>query len=108
MCAPWYGASFKVVGGSAVLDLERPLPIVNLTVIQMRPLVAVPSKSEIFSIETKLTDLDDPTLRRQALDIPTAFRVSEADRSFAAHGRPTQSGPVGKFRCSLQSVADLP
>ena len=44
------------------------------------PRWAAESQADIFSIEIRLTDLDDSTLRTEVLEIPTAFRISEVAR----------------------------
>jgi hypothetical protein len=63
---------------------------------------------DIFSIEVKLSDLDDPDLRERVLAIPTAFRISEADTALlrqAAQRSLRQSADFGRF---LRSVGASP
>jgi NTE family protein len=59
---------------------------------------------DIFSIEVKLSDLDDPDLRDRVLAIPTAFRISEADTALlrqAAQRSLQQSADFGRFLSSV-------
>jgi NTE family protein len=72
------------------------------------PRWAAEALADIFSIEIKLTDLEDPALRKQVLNIPTAFRISEEDRSLlrtAARRSLARSAELKRF---LRSVTDLP
>ncbi|CAD5366731.1 NTE family protein [Rubrivivax sp. A210] len=71
------------------------------------PRWAAESQADIFSIEIKLTDLDDSTLRTQVLEIPTAFRISEEARSLlrlAARRGLDQSAEFRRFLNSVQAT----
>lgn len=70
------------------------------------PRWAAESQADIFSIEVKLTDLDDAALRRQVLKIPTAFRIADEDRKLlrlAARRSLDQSAEFGRFLRSMQA-----
>lgn len=71
------------------------------------PRWAAEALADIFSIEIKLTDLGDSTLRKQVLDIPTAFRISEEARSLLRTAARQSLGRSAEFRRFLDSVADL-
>jgi NTE family protein len=71
------------------------------------PRWAAESQADIFSIEIKLTDLDDSTLRAQVLEIPTAFRISEEARSLlrlAARRGLDQSAEFRRFQKSVPAT----
>lgn len=72
------------------------------------PRWAAEALADIFSIEIKLTDLDDSALRKQVLDIPTAFRVSEEARSLLRTAARRSLDRSAELRRFLQSVVDLP
>jgi NTE family protein len=68
------------------------------------PRWAAESQADIFSIEIRLTDLDDSNLRTQVLAIPTAFRISDVDRGLlrqAAKRSLERSAEFKRFRESL-------
>lgn len=76
--------------------------------LQSDPRWARDAQAGIFSIELNLTDLDDPTLRKRVLEIPTAFRISKEDRALlrsAARSGLSRSGDFARF---LQSVPAIP
>jgi len=71
------------------------------------PRWAAESQADIFSIEIKLTDLDDSTLRTQVLEIPTAFRISEEARSLlrlAARRSLDRSAEFRRFQNSVPAT----
>lgn len=72
------------------------------------PRWAAESQADIFSIEIKLTDLDDSTLRTQVLEIPTAFRVSEEARSLLRLAARHSLDRSAEFRRFLKSVPAMP
>ena len=68
------------------------------------PRWASEEQADIFSIEIKLTDLDDPTLRKQVLDIPTAFRISEEARALLRQAAKRSLDQSAEFKRFLLSV----
>ncbi len=72
------------------------------------PRWAAEALADIFSIEIKLTELDDPALRTQVLNIPTAFRISEEERGLLRTAARRSLDRSDEFRRFLRSVADLP
>jgi NTE family protein len=59
---------------------------------------------EIFSIEVNLADLADHALRDRVLAIPTAFRISQADRESLLVAARSALADSTEFRRFLQSV----
>ncbi len=72
------------------------------------PRWAAEAQADIFSIEIKLTDLDDAELRRQVLEIPTAFRIAETDRTLLRRAARRSLDRSAEFRRFLQSVPSSP
>jgi NTE family protein len=68
------------------------------------PRWAVESQADIFSIEIRLTDLDDASLRTPVLAIPTAFRISEVDRSLLRQAAKRSLERSAEFKRFLESV----
>jgi len=68
------------------------------------PRWAPEAQADIFSIEVKLTDLDDPALRKQVLDIPTAFRISEEARTLLRQAAQRSLDQSAEFKRFLLSV----
>jgi NTE family protein len=63
--------------------------------------------TDIFSIEVKLTDLDDPVKREEALNIPTAFRITPAHRALlrlAAQNGLAKSEDLKRFLASVKAT----
>jgi NTE family protein len=71
------------------------------------PRWAAQGLADVFSIEIKLTDLDEPALRTQVLAIPTAFRISPEARSLLRAAAQRSLARSAEFKRFLQSVADL-
>lgn len=65
---------------------------------------AAESQADIFSIEIRLTDLDDSSLRTQVLAIPTAFRISEVDRSLLRQAAKRSLERSAEFKRFLESL----
>jgi hypothetical protein len=60
---------------------------------------------DVYLTDVDLTDVADSALRDRVLAIPTAFRISEADReSLVLAARASLAGS-GEFRRFMQSVA---
>jgi NTE family protein len=68
------------------------------------PRWAAEAQADIFSIEIKLTDLDDRALRTQVLEIPTAFRISEEARGLLRQAARRSLERSAEFKRFLQSV----
>jgi NTE family protein len=68
------------------------------------PQWAAESQADIFSIEIRLTDLDDSSLRTQVLAIPTAFRISEGDRSLVRQAAKRSLERSAEFKRFLESL----
>ena len=62
------------------------------------------SQADIFSIEIRLTDLDDSSLRTQVLAIPTAFRISEVDREMLREAAKRSLERSAEFKRFLESL----
>jgi NTE family protein len=69
---------------------------------------AAEAQADIFSIEIKLTDLDDSTLREQVLNIPTAFRISEEARTLLRLAARHSLDRSAEFKRFLKSVPSAP
>ena len=76
--------------------------------LRLDPRYAAEAQADIFSIEIKLTVLEDPALRQQVLKIPTAFRIAEADRALLRLAARRSLAQSGEFRRFLQSVQSSP
>lgn len=74
--------------------------------IQMRP--GLGSDADIYSIELKLNDVEDPALRERLLDIPTAFRISEAHREALEQAARQTLAASAEFRRFRASVGQTP
>jgi NTE family protein len=72
------------------------------------PRWAAEAQADIFSIEIKLTDLDDSTLRAKVLEIPTAFRISEEARSLLRLAARRSLDRSAEFRRFQKSVPATP
>jgi NTE family protein len=69
---------------------------------------AAEAQADIFSIEIKLTDLDDTELLGRVLQIPTAFRIVEADRALLRQAARRGLERSAEFKRFLQSVPPVP
>ncbi len=64
--------------------------------------------ADIFSIELKLTDLDDPDLTQRLHAIPTAFRISDADRALLRQAARRGLAQSADFKRFVQSLPAAP
>jgi NTE family protein len=64
--------------------------------------------ADIFSIEIRLTEMDDPDLRRQVLGIPTAFRISDEARGLLRAAARRSLEQSAEYRRFVQSVVERP
>ena len=60
---------------------------------------------DLFQIEVDLADVADPALRAQVLAIPTAFRISSADRASLAMAARASLDGSREFKRFMQSVS---
>jgi NTE family protein len=89
----------SLVLGDAVAQWRREL--------RSDPRWAAQGLADVFSIEIKLTDLDEPALRAQVLGIPTAFRISPEARGLlraAARRGLEQSSEFRRFLASTREA----
>jgi NTE family protein len=60
---------------------------------------------DIFNIEINLSEVGDPALREQVLDIPTAFRISAVDFELLRRAAALSLARSADFQRFLQSTA---
>ncbi len=72
------------------------------------PRWAAEAQADLFAIEVKLTDLDDASLRKQVLGIPTAFRITAEDRALLREAARRSLERSAEYRRFLQSVPPVP